>query len=152
MSIRIQRACVPAIESRSRASVVESSFWTVPPVDRPNTSAPNEFVPDGGGGGGLAGGGAERTCETSGGTGTHGRTPSGAGLSRKARDPWLCDPASRRVCLCRERTHTARSFSLHDRARPQRPDALLRSACPRRFSDGPWTTIGCPRKAPGPTG
>src|SRR5256886_6051309 len=53
MSIRIQRACVPAIESRSRASVVESSFWTVPPVDRPNTSAPNEFVPDGGGGGGL---------------------------------------------------------------------------------------------------
>src|SRR2546421_6674610 len=53
MSIRIQRACVPAIESRSRASVVESSFWTVPPVDRPNTSAPNEFVPDDGGGGGL---------------------------------------------------------------------------------------------------
>src|SRR4051812_43642294 len=52
MSTRTQRVCVPAIESRSRPSVVESSFWIAPPVDRPNTSAPNEFEPDGGGGGG----------------------------------------------------------------------------------------------------
>src|SRR6476661_9184175 len=51
MSTRTQCVCVPAIVSRSRANVVESSFWIAPPVDRPNTSAPKEFEPDGGGGG-----------------------------------------------------------------------------------------------------
>src|SRR5216684_7088182 len=53
MSTRTQWLCVPAIESRSRPSVVESSFWIAPPVDTPNTSAPNEFATGGGGGGGA---------------------------------------------------------------------------------------------------
>ena len=41
----------------------------------------------------------------------------------EGRDPWLCDPASRRVCLCRERAQAARSRVLHDwiRTRPSDP-------------------------------
>src|SRR5437868_1656732 len=43
MSTRTQRVCVPAMPSRSRASVPASSFWIAPPVETPNTSEPNEL-------------------------------------------------------------------------------------------------------------
>src|SRR2546421_7064978 len=41
MSTRTQRVRVPAMPSRSRPKVVASSFWIAPPVETPNTSAPN---------------------------------------------------------------------------------------------------------------
>src|SRR5690348_5907073 len=46
MSTLTQRVCVPAMPSRSRPSVPESSFWMVPPVETPNTSEPNALWVD----------------------------------------------------------------------------------------------------------
>jgi hypothetical protein len=41
------------------------------------------------------------------------RLPSAARLPLRSRGPWLCVPASRRVCLCRGQVHPSRPSMLH---------------------------------------